>query len=121
MIKLLAVDDEMGICNIIKKTFVPTGFTVFTANSGKEALAVVRKEKPHIVFLDIMMPGMNGLEALREIKKLDKTIKVIMVTVMDDPGTREEAKRGGAEEFVTKPFLPGHLEELVRKIIQDAF
>ena len=121
MIKLLAVDDEVGICDIIRKTFGPTGFTVLTANSGKDALAVVKKEKPQIVFLDIMMPGMNGLEALREIKKLDKTIKVIMVTVMDDAATREEAKRGGADEFVTKPFLPGYLEELVRKIIQQAF
>lgn len=121
MIKLLAVDDEPGICNIIKKTFGPTGFTIFTANSGKEALSIVKKEKPLIVFLDIMMPGMSGLEALREIKKIDKGIKVIMVTVMDDAKTREEARRGGADEFVTKPFLPGYLEDLVRKMIQEAF
>jgi len=119
MIKLLAVDDEPGICDILKKTFSSIGFTVFTATSGQEALSIARKEKPKIVFLDIRMLGMSGLEVLKQIKKIDKTIKVIMITVMDDEETRQEALRLGADEFITKPFKSDYLEEVVMKKVSE--
>jgi len=119
MIKLLAVDDEPGICDILKKTFTPIGFTVLTATNGEAALSVVRKERPKIVFLDIRMLGLSGLEVLKEIKKIDKTIKVIMVTVMDNGKTRQEALRLGADEFVTKPFKSDYLEEVVMKKVAE--
>lgn len=119
MIKLLAVDDEPGICDILKKTFSPIGFTVLTATNGQDALALVKKEKPKIVFLDIRMLGMSGLEVLKEIKKIDRAIKVIMVTVMDDEETKREAKKLGADEFVTKPFNSDYLEEVVRKEVAE--
>lgn len=115
MIKLLAVDDEPGICDILKKIFSPIGFTVLTATNGPDALSIVKKEKPKIIFLDIRMLGMSGLEVLKEIKKIDNTIKVIMVTIMDDEKTKQEAKRLGADEFITKPFMSDYLEEVVRK------
>lgn len=119
MIKLLAVDDEPGICDILKKTFSPIGFTVLIATNGEEALSIVKREKPKIVFLDIRMLGLSGLEVLKEIKKIDNTTKVIMVTVMDDEKTKNEAKRLGADEFVTKPFMSDYLEEVVRKMVKD--
>ena len=119
MIKLLAVDDEPGICDILKKTFAPVGFKVLTATNGSEALALVKKEKPKIVFLDIRMLGMSGLEVLREIKKIDASIKVIMVTVVDDDETREQAKKLGADEFIVKPFVSDYLEEVVRRQVAD--
>lgn len=119
MIKLLAVDDEPGICDILKKTFSPIGFTVLTATNGQDALAAVKKEKPKIVFLDVRMLGMSGLEVLKEIKKIDPAIKVIMVTVMDDEETRQEAKKLGADEFITKPFNSDYLEEVVRKEVAE--
>lgn len=119
MIKLLAVDDEKGITDVIKRTFAPIGFTVFTAQSGPDAIEIVKKEGPKIVFLDIRMPGMDGLQVLAEIKKIDPTIKVIMVTVLDDEGTREAAQRLGADEFVTKPFMPDYLEDVVRRKINE--
>ncbi len=119
MIKILAVDDEPGICDILKKTFGPIGFTVLTTTNGQDALELVKKEKPKIVFLDIRMLGMSGLEVLKEIKKIDKTTKVIMVTVMDDENTRNEAKKLGADEFITKPFMSDYLEEVVAKQINE--
>lgn len=115
MIKLLAVDDEPGICDILKKTFSPIGFTVLTATDGRTALSIVKKEKPRIVFLDIRMLGMSGLEVLTEIKKMDSSIKVIIITVLDDDQTRQEAVKLGADEFVTKPFASDNLEEIVRR------
>jgi two-component system response regulator (stage 0 sporulation protein F) len=119
MIKLLVVDDEPGICDILKKTFAPVGFKVLTATNGQEALALVKKEKPKIIFLDIRMLGMSGLEVLKEIKKIDDSAKVIMVTVVDDDKTRKEAKDAGADEFVVKPFISDYLEEVVRKQVAE--
>lgn len=119
MIKLLVVDDEPGICDILKKTFAPIGFTVLTATDGQTALSIVKKEKPRIVFLDIRMLGMSGLEVLKEIKKMDSAIKVIMVTVMDDEKTRQEAKKSGADEFVTKPFISEQVEEIVMREVTE--
>lgn len=119
MIKLLAVDDEPGICDILKKTFSPMGFTVLTATNGKDALSIVKKENPGIVFLDIKMLGMSGFEVLKEIKAIDNNTKVIMVTVMDDDKTRAEAKKLGADKFVTKPFISDDLERLVMEEIKE--
>ena len=119
MIKLLVVDDEPGICDILKKTFGLIGFTVLTATDGKTALSIVEKEKPRVVLLDIRMLGISGLEVLKEIKKMDNCIKVIMVTVMDDENTKNEAKKLGADDFITKPFMSDYLEEVVRNKIAE--
>jgi CheY-like chemotaxis protein len=119
MIKILAVDDEQGICNLIKDAFAPIGFTVLSANNGQDALRIVNKEKPRLVFLDIRMMGMSGLEVLREIKTIDRTIKVVMLTVMADEATKRKAKELGADDFVTKPFMSEHLEEVARKEIAE--
>ena len=89
-----------------------------TANSGAEALSLAAKEGPKIVLLDIRMLGMSGLEVLRELKKSDPQIKVIMVTIMDDQKTKKEARDLGADEFVTKPFSSEHIEDLVRKQVE---
>jgi len=119
MIKLLVIDDEPGICDILKKIFSPIGFTVSTANNGEAALSIVKKEKPKVVLLDIRMLGMSGLEVLRELKRIDKSIKVIMVTVVDDPKIRQEAQNAGADEFVTKPFISDQLEEIVMRQVRE--
>lgn len=119
MIKILTIDDEPGICFLIKDAFEPIGFTVLSANDGKEALSIVRKEKPKLIFLDIRMTGMSGLEVLKEIKAIDSTIKVVMLTVIADEATRAQAKELGADDFVSKPFMSDHLEEVARKEIAE--
>lgn len=119
MIKLLTVDDELDVCDFIKDFFSSRGYTVFLALNGKDALAIVKKEKPRVVFLDIIMPDINGLEVLRQIKEFDSTIKVIMVSVADDKETREKASQLGTDEFIKKPFSKRYLEEVViEKIIE---
>lgn len=119
MIKLLVVDDEPGLCFLLQKQFSLTGFTVFTATNGRDALQLIKKEKPKIVFLDVKMLGMTGLETLMRIKEIDKNIKVIMVTVMDDERTRQRAKDLGADRFITKPFMNEELEEVVKEMVAD--
>jgi len=119
MIKLLTVDDELDVCDFIKDFFTLRGYTVLVALNGKDALSIVKKEKPKIVFLDIIMPEMNGLEVLKQIKEFDPAIKVLMVSVADDKETKERAEKLGADEFIKKPFSKRYLEEVViQKIIE---
>ena len=119
MIKLLTIDDELDVCDFIKDFFTQRGYTVLVALNGRDGLALLMKEKPRIVFLDIVMPEMNGLDVLKEIKAFDSSIKVIMVSVADDPVTRLQARQSGADEFIRKPFSKRYLEDVViQKIIE---
>ena len=113
MIKLLLVDDEKGITDSLKSFFAQRGFAVDTANSAEAAIEKAKKAKPDIVFLDIRMRGMSGLEALREIKKIDNNIKAVMLTILEDKETMEKAKALGADEYITKPFKVDYLEKVV--------
>jgi len=119
MIKLLIVDDEKGITEALQSFFKNRGFAAKTANSGEEALEIVKKEKPDIVFLDIRMRGMSGLDALEKIKKIDKNIKVIMLTIHEEKEIVDKAKEMGADEYITKPFRVDYLEQVVIKKIQE--
>jgi len=119
MIKLLTVDDEKGITDLLYNFFHSRGFYVTIANSGEEALKVVNSDRPDIVFLDISMTGMSGLDVLERIKRIDKTIRVIMLTVHGEKEMVAKANELGADEYITKPFLVSYLEEVVIKKIQD--
>jgi len=121
MIKLLTVDDEIDLCEHIKDIFSRLGYEVFIALNGKDALSIVKKEKPKIVFLDVIMPAMDGLEVLRQIKEFAPSIKVIMLSVADDPDTKNKAKLLGADCFLRKPFLEEGLEnEVIKRVSQMA-
>ena len=113
MLKLLLIDDEKGLCGYLKDFFKPRGYEVLTAANGQDGLAVVKAEKPELVLLDINMPGMDGLEALRQIKSTLPQTKVIMITVSDDEDTRRKAASLGADGFVKKPFTTEYLEDVV--------
>ncbi|MFA5143606.1 MAG: response regulator [Candidatus Omnitrophota bacterium] len=119
MIKLLIVDDEKGITDALKSFFEHRGFSAKAVSSGEEALEVIKKDKPGIVFLDITMRGMSGLETLKHIKDTDASIKVIMLTVHNEEEIIEQAKKLGADEYITKPFRIDYLEEVVTKKVQE--
>ena len=113
MLKLLVVDDEKGFCNYLKSYFEHKGYNVLIANNAEDAISIVKKELPELVFLDIKMPDMSGLEALRIIKKTAPKTKVIMVSASGEQDTREKAKVLGADDFVKKPFTTDALEDVV--------
>ena len=119
MIKLLIADDEKGITESLQSFFKARGFNAIVANSGEEALNRVKKDKPDIVFLDIRMRGMSGLEALKKIKEHSKNTKVIMLTIHEEKDIIAKAKELGADEYITKPFRVDYLEEVVIKKIQE--
>ncbi len=115
MKRLLVVDDESEICDFLKMFFEDRGFTVATANSGQKALDLLDKVKPHVILLDIHMPAMDGLAALREIKKGFPDAKVIMVTAIETRDKIEEAMRLGADNYITKPLSLDYLEKDVQE------
>lgn len=113
MLRLLIIDDEIDICNFVKSFFKERKFEVLTAYDGEAALEIVRKKNPDIALLDIRMPVMDGMETLKEIRKFNKHMKVIIVTAVDDTEKAEEAKNYGATEYITKPLLLEQLERVV--------
>ncbi len=121
MIKLLVVDDEKGLCKYLKDLFEPKGYAVLVANRTEQALEIVKKENPELVLLDIDMPGVNGLEALRQIKNISSSTRVIMITVNDDPDTKQKARILGADEFISKPFTTNYLEDVVILKVAEIF
>jgi two-component system response regulator (stage 0 sporulation protein F) len=115
MHKLLVVDDEHDICDFVKTFFKDRGFHVYTALNGEEALFMAKKERPDLVLLDIKMKGMDGLAALKHIKELDRSIKIIMVTALADQDKMREAYKLGACDYITKPLILSYLEQTVLK------
>jgi DNA-binding response OmpR family regulator len=101
---LLIVEDERDLCELLAEFFGAKGFAVVSAFSGEEALAKLREQPADIVLLDILLPGLSGLEVLRRIKQLYPKARVIMVTSLDQEETRDQAHRYGAAAYITKPF-----------------
>ncbi len=104
MKKILCVDDEPINLMIIEVNLMAEGFDVYKANDGLAALQMVKDIKPHLVLLDIMMPGISGIDTLKEIKKIDPDIPVIMVTGVSDEATAKSALESGAYDYVMKPI-----------------
>ncbi|MFA6636603.1 MAG: response regulator [Candidatus Omnitrophota bacterium] len=119
MVKLLFVDDEKGITDLLENFFRRHGFTTQSANTAEDAVESVKADRPDIVFLDIQLGYVSGLDVLKTIKEIDATIKVIMLTVVEERSTVERARNLGAEEYITKPFQVKYLGEVVVKKIQE--
>ncbi len=111
--KILTVDDVEGIDSFLYEFFSARGYEVFNAMSGKEAVEIVKKEKPRIVLLDIRMKGMDGIETLKKIKEIDKTVSVIMVTGEKDEDVMKLAREAGADDYITKPLSLEYLDRVV--------
>lgn len=115
--RMLVVDDENEICDFLKTFFEERDFEVRTANSGEMAILAVEKLMPQVVLLDVHMPGMDGMTALKEMKKRFPAIKVIMVTALETREKIEEALRLGADNYITKPLSLEYLERDVQEKI----
>lgn len=102
--KVLVVDDQYGIRILLYEVLGKEGYSTFQAANGKQALEIVRKESPHLVILDMKIPGMDGIEILKQIKKIDENIKVIMMTAYGELDMIKEATQLGALTHFTKPF-----------------
>jgi two-component system response regulator (stage 0 sporulation protein F) len=111
------VDDQLGVRRLLYEAFHEDDFEVRMAGSGLEALDIIREFKPELILLDMKMPGMNGLETLTEIKKLNPKASVIMMTAYGELEIVSEALRIGAKEYITKPFDINVLRDMAKKVI----
>ena len=105
MYNILVCDDEKDIVSALEIYLTSEGYRVFTAANGKEALNVIRKEDVHLVLLDVMMPEMDGITAMVEIRKLTN-IPVILLTAKSEDNDKILGLNIGADDYITKPFNP---------------
>lgn len=110
MERILVVDDELGVRQLLKKFLEHKGYMVAIAASGLEAIAAVEEHHPDLILLDIMLPGLNGLETLQRIREIDRTVEIIIVTGFSGGEMAKEAMRQVASDCVTKPIDLGYLE-----------
>lgn len=104
MQRMLIVEDEPDLCDCLQEFFKARGFEVATAFSGEEAEDQLRERAADVILLDILLPGVSGLEVLRRVRETSPATRVIMVTSVDQAEVREEARRCGASAYITKPF-----------------
>jgi two-component system alkaline phosphatase synthesis response regulator PhoP len=114
---VLVVDDEPRIVELAREYLEHAGFGVMTATDGPSALTAVRIRKPDILVLDLGLPGMDGLDVAREIRR-DSTMPIIMLTARDDELDRVLGLEIGADDYVTKPFSPRELVARIRAIMR---
>ncbi|MBL7075638.1 response regulator [candidate division KSB1 bacterium] len=117
--RILVVDDEMEVCILVKEFLEERGYQVAVANRGKDAVEGMKSFRPHVVLLDIRMPGMSGMEVLDQIREIDKEVGVIMVTAVKDERIGREALKKGATDYIVKPIDLDYLEtSVLTKITQ---
>jgi DNA-binding NtrC family response regulator len=116
--RLLIVDDEPLILEVLSEHF-KADYDVETALNGADALGAILRERPDVVMLDINMPRMNGVEVLKDIKQIDESIAVIMVTANEQVQMAADALKNGAFGYVPKPFDFRYLNHLLATIFDQ--
>src|SRR6185369_5257829 len=120
--KILVVEDEKDIRELVRYNLEQEGFSVLEAEDGELALALVQRERPALVILDIMLPGMSGLEICRAIRLGDETARlpILMLTAKAAEVDKVVGLEMGADDYVTKPFSPRELIARVRAVLRRA-
>ncbi|MEA1964010.1 MAG: sigma-54 dependent transcriptional regulator [Candidatus Aerophobetes bacterium] len=118
MKKILLVDDEPHILELLSVSLEGEGYRILTANNGKEAVTQVEKEKPHLALVDIRMPDMDGMKVLHQIKEINKATSVIIMTAYGAMNTVVEAMKLGAYDYITKPIDMEKLKDLIKRALE---
>jgi DNA-binding response OmpR family regulator len=116
---ILVVDDEPKIATLARDYLEHAGFAVLTAGDGPSALSTVRQHHPDLVVLDLGLPGLDGLDVTRELRR-DSTIPIVMLTARDDEFDKLLGLELGADDYLTKPFSPRELVARVRAVLRRA-
>lgn len=118
MHKILLVDDEKNMLAMLERVLKKDDIEILKASSGKEAVKIVKKEQPHLVVMDLQMPEMDGITAFTEMKKIAPKQLVIMMTGFGTTNTAIEAMKLGAYDYITKPFDPPKMQEVVESALK---
>ena len=117
--KILVIDDEENVCELITLYFEKAGYDVVCSGDGNQGVDLIRSQKPDLVILDLMLPGMDGLDVCKEIRKFSN-VPLIMVTARVDEVDRVLGLEIGADDYVTKPFSPRELLARVKAVLRRA-
>jgi len=118
--KILIIDDEEDFCYFVKKNLEAiSNFEIITATKGKKGIQIARKKKPDLILLDIMMPGIDGLEVLKRLKKNENTqnIPVIMLTAKDEDESKIKALGSFCDDYIVKPVENVVLKGKIHKVL----
>lgn len=118
--KILLVDDEADILEFLSYNLKKEGYRVFTANNGKEAVTVAKKENPDIIILDVMMPDMDGIETCREIRDLPglKDVMIAFLTARNEDYSQIAGFEVGADDYINKPIKPRVLISRIKALLR---
>lgn len=119
--KILVVDDEQDILKLIEKILSDASYQIILAKNGDEMFELLRKSKPDLILLDVMMPGINGYEICHLLKNNPDTahIPVVMLTVLSGPQDASKGMSMGAEAYLAKPFDPDELGREIKRVLKD--
>ena len=119
-IKILLVDDDADIIEIVQYNLLQEGYQIFTASNGKEAIAVAKKELPHLIIMDVMMPVMDGMEACEQIRLLPELQNVIITFLSDrnEDYSQLAGFEAGADDYIAKPIKPKILVSKVKGLLR---
>lgn len=118
MAKILIVDDDPKLLAMLQRTLTYEGFFVVTASDGKAGLQQIVAHRPDLVVLDWLMPGMNGIEMVKQLRKQDDATLILMLTARDAVEDRVEGLEHGADDYLVKPFAPSELLARVRALLR---
>jgi len=116
---ILIIDDERGLRQLLSKVLKKEGYTVLTAASGEEAIEIVKNQKVNLALVDLNMPGISGIEAIRWIKKIDGSIVHVIITAYGEKESVKEATDLGVFDYVTKPFDLEYIKALIKHLLVD--
>lgn len=119
--KILVVDDQIGIRILLNEVFQQAGYESFSAENGLEAIELFAKHQPHLILLDMKIPGMDGLDILSRIRQKDPEVPVFMMTAYGELDLVKQADQMGASRHFTKPFDIDELLLAVKEIFTTRF
>jgi CheY-like chemotaxis protein len=119
--KILIADDDLRNRKLMETLLRIDGYLVFTTQSGKELLGAVADDKPDLILLDLMMPGMDGFEVVRRLKADEKTrdIPIVMVTALDDAGSGLRLRAAGVADVLPKPLDRWQLKKVLDQLLGE--
>ncbi|MEN8130074.1 MAG: response regulator [Pseudomonadota bacterium] len=119
MARILIVDDSPTEIYVLKLMLIKEGYEIATAKSGEEGIRVAKTQKPDLILMDVVMPGMNGFQATRELSHAEETenIPIIIVTTKDQQTDRVWATRQGAKDYLVKPVIEDELVKSVKRYL----
>ena len=115
--KLLVVDDEQKLCKVLTQYFSLKGYEVQSVHRGEDALTLVPSFHPDVVILDMLMPGMSGLDTLKQLKQSSPSSKIVILSASDREERFQEAIKVGADAYLCKPADLAQLEALLEKVL----